>query len=117
VKEDAVSETDKTAAWNTCPKCGELVDVDECTDGSEVRCSACNKRLVCTEYTDDSWGLTPADEGDNDDSGDAFDYILDPATPQSVIDDNLRAAGLDPEAVARAGVAFVRGLKAQRGDA
>jgi hypothetical protein len=61
-------ETDTSCAWNRCPKCNEIVGVDECVDGSEVDCGACDERLVCTEFVDDTWALISADEGDADES-------------------------------------------------
>lgn len=65
-----MSEETKSAEpldpWNRCPTCSELVDVDDCVDGSEVRCLACNARLVLAEYVDETCGLVLADEGDGE---------------------------------------------------
>ena len=57
-------------AWNVCPKCGQLVDTDDCFDGSEVRCLACNILLVCTAFTDETWALLIADDTDVDPADD-----------------------------------------------
>lgn len=62
--EHAVNDT--SCAWNRCPTCGELVDVDGCVDGSEMNCPACNARLVLTEYVDDTFGLLLADDSEED---------------------------------------------------
>jgi hypothetical protein len=62
------TENDTSCAWNRCPTCGELVDVDDCVDGSEVTCRACNARLVLTEYVDDTCGLSLADESNGEDT-------------------------------------------------
>ena len=63
---------DTSCAWNRCPKCGQLVDVDDGFDGSEVRCLACNAHLVWTAFMDDTWALVPATDDDeaDDDGGD-----------------------------------------------
>lgn len=55
------TESDTTCAWNRCPTCGVLVDVDDCVDGSEVDCGACDERLVLVEYVDDTWSLIPVE--------------------------------------------------------
>jgi DNA-directed RNA polymerase subunit RPC12/RpoP len=58
---DEEEENDMTCAWNRCTTCGALVDVDDCVDGSEIDCGACDERLVVTEFTDDTWALIPVE--------------------------------------------------------
>lgn len=54
-----------SCAWNVCPECSELVDVDDdSVDGSEFDCRACDARLVLVEYIDDTCGLVLANDDD-----------------------------------------------------
>lgn len=45
-----------------CPHCGEMTDVDEVSDGSEVVCMECDKASALTAFTDGSWCLVKYDD-------------------------------------------------------
>lgn len=47
---------------NTCPHCGEHVDVPELPDGSEFECRSCGKLSVWTAFENESWALVAYDE-------------------------------------------------------
>lgn len=50
--------------WNKCHACGQLVDCDDVTDGSEVRCLGCRAWSVVTLWRDDAWTLEPLESED-----------------------------------------------------
>lgn len=43
--------------WNWCPHCEKLVDADDVSDGSEVRCLGCLRVFTCVSFTDGTWRL------------------------------------------------------------
>lgn len=47
-------------AWNTCAKCGQLVDCDDVRDGSEAVCLGCSAVNVVVEGSDGSFWLVLA---------------------------------------------------------
>jgi hypothetical protein len=52
-----VSDPERECPWNACEQCGEIVDVDDCFDGSLVRCLACDTEYEVVLCKDDSWML------------------------------------------------------------
>lgn len=47
---------------NTCPHCGEHVNVPSSYDGVEFACRSCGKLSVWTAFGDESWALVAYDE-------------------------------------------------------
>ena len=71
---DAAIDAAKPKPWNACPKCKNLVDIDdEGFDGSEVRCHDCGVMLVVSEYGDGAFALNVQDAHDLPDPEDAAD--------------------------------------------
>jgi hypothetical protein len=52
-----MSDAYNDCPWNSCEECGENIDVDDCFDGSVVRCLACDTEHEVIECQDDSWML------------------------------------------------------------
>ncbi|RLB39095.1 MAG: hypothetical protein DRH30_10430 [Deltaproteobacteria bacterium] len=50
---------------NSCPGCGELVDVDEGFDGAPFRCDGCGKRSIWTAFDGGYFQLIESGEEDD----------------------------------------------------
>lgn len=48
-----------------CPHCGEMTDVDDVVDGSEVICMECGGISAATYFVGGSWALVKYDEDDS----------------------------------------------------
>lgn len=63
IREETTRDSDagtKADAWNTCAKCGQLVDCDDVHDGCEVVCLGCSAVNVVVEAQDGSFELVLA---------------------------------------------------------
>lgn len=88
------------APWNTCPKCHELVDIDEDnSDGGEVHCRACDTYLILESFSDDSWALrNPDDDREelHDKDSDVRLIIKPDADPAEMLAVCAKLLDLDP---------------------
>jgi len=105
-------------SWNWCPKCEQLVDADDITDGSEVRCHGCNRVYTCVFYENGSWGLVSAEDPADDkfvfdgacqECGDDIESVNDCTRDEIAEDDPLVCVGCGAKYV----VGLQDGLRAQ----
>lgn len=86
--------------WNSCPKCGARVDIDEDdSDGSEVRCISCDTYLILNQLSDDSWALRNPDDDREElhDKGTDVRLIIKPdADPAEVLAACARLLDIEP---------------------